>query len=116
VKISAADINTSLAGSSAAVSKPRAENGPSQKGQTAGENSSISTSELQKVVRQMQHKLDSSNIGLAYKFYGAKENKIAVKVINKDTGDVIREIPPKEMQALQIKMGELVSMIFDGKA
>ncbi len=55
------------------------------------------------------------NVSLQYSVYGAKDDKIAVKVVDRDTGKVIREIPAKEIQALQDKMSELVGMIFDHK-
>jgi flagellar protein FlaG len=71
---------------------------------------------LKKMVDEMQGHLDSMNVSLKYFLYGTHENKVAVKVINKETGKVIREIPPKEMQALQTKMGELVGMLFDEMA
>ena len=41
------------------------------------------------------------NVSLQYSFYGTGGEKVAVKVVNRETGDVIREIPSKEMQALQ---------------
>lgn len=75
-----------------------------------------SPKELQKMVDETQALLDSMNVSLKYFLYGTHENKVAVKVINKETGDVIREIPPKEMQALQTKIGELVGMLFDKMA
>lgn len=76
----------------------------------------ISTNaQIQKIVSQMQSKVDSMNISLQYSMYGENDNKVSVKVINKETGDLIREIPPKEIQELQKKIGELVGMIFNKK-
>jgi flagellar protein FlaG len=72
--------------------------------------------QLKQMVAEMQGHLDSMNVRLKYFLYGAHENKVAVKVLDSETGKVIREIPPKEMQALQTKMGELVGMLFDKKA
>jgi uncharacterized FlaG/YvyC family protein len=63
----------------------------------------------------MQGQLDSMNISLQYSVYGDKDDKVAVRVVDKDTGKVIREIPPKEIQALQDQMSKLVGMIFDHK-
>ena len=88
----------------------------SQPLQVAGGNADASPAQVKQMVAEMQSQLDSKNISLQYSLYGEHENKIAVKVVDKETGDVIREIPPKEMQALQAKMGELVGKIFDGKA
>ena len=73
----------------------------------------VSPEHVKQMVAEMQGHLDSMNISLQYSFYGEHDQKVAVKVVDKETGDVIREIPPKEMQALQIKMSELCGMIFN---
>ena len=83
--------------------------------QTTGGDAGISPVQVKQMVAEMQGHLDSMNISLQYCFYGVHDEKVAVKVVNKETGDVIREIPPKEMQALQTKMSELCGMIFNKK-
>jgi uncharacterized FlaG/YvyC family protein len=94
------------------VSAPvkQASSSPAAKG-----NDIISAEKVKQMVQQMQSHLDSMNISLQYYFYGKHNQKIAIKVVNKETGAVIREIPPKEMQALQVKMSELCGMIFNGE-
>jgi flagellar protein FlaG len=104
-----------MAGSSVTASAPRPVSESSRAGQAPGGGASVCPAELQQVVEQMQGQLDSMNISLQYSVYGANDNKIAVKVVDRDTGKVIREIPAKEVQALQDKMSELVGMIFDHK-
>lgn len=83
--------------------------------QTTDSDAGVSPVQVKQMVAEMQGHLDSMNISLQYCFYGEHDQKIAIKVVNKETGDVIREIPPKEMQALQIKMSELCGMIFNKK-
>jgi flagellar protein FlaG len=112
---SVVSMNSALAGSSAAASTPRPVNESPQAAQTPGGGASASPAELKQIVGQIQSQLDSMNISLQYSVYGDNDNKIAVKVVDRDTGKVIREIPAKEMQALQDKMSELVGMIFDHK-
>jgi uncharacterized FlaG/YvyC family protein len=87
----------------------------SQFAKTTGGNDEPSPAQLKQMVADMQDQLDSMNISLQYSLYGKNDRNIAVKVVNKETGDVIREIPPKEMQALQDKMSDLVGMIFNDK-
>ncbi|TSA46236.1 MAG: hypothetical protein D4R56_04235 [Deltaproteobacteria bacterium] len=82
----------------------------------AGGNADVSPAQVKQIVAEMQSNLDSMNHGLQYSFYGEHDEKIAVKVVNKETGEVIREIPSKEIQSFQAKMGELVGKIFNGKA
>ncbi len=112
---SVASINSALAGSSAVAGTPRPVNESSQAAQAPGGGASVSPAEVKQIVGQIQSQLDSMNISLQYSVYGDKDDKVAVKVVDRDTGKVIREIPSKEMQALQIKMRELVGMIFDHK-
>jgi flagellar protein FlaG len=104
-----------MAGSSVTASAPRPVNESSQAGRAPGGDAQVSPAELKQVVEQIQGQLDSMNISLQYSVYGDNDSKIAVKVVDRDTGKVIREIPSKEMQALQTKMRELVGMIFDHK-
>lgn len=44
-----------------------------------------------------------------------KTNQILVKVIDKDTGELIREIPPEKTLDLVAKMMELAGIIIDAK-
>jgi flagellar protein FlaG len=92
----------------------------SQRPQAAASRSSgvagDSHANVREIVKNMQSQLDSMNVSLQYRVYGENDEKIAIRVVNRDTGDVIREFPPKEMQALQAKMSELVGMIFNDNA
>ena len=112
---SVASIPGAIAGSSAAASGPRLVSESPQTGQAPGAEASVSHEDVKQVVVQMQGQLDSMNISLQYSVYGDKDDKIAVKVVDRDTGKIIREIPSKEMRALQEKMRELVGIIFDHK-
>jgi flagellar protein FlaG len=87
----------------------------SQPAQTTVGNVDVSPAQVKQIVAEMQSNLDGMNIGMEYSFYGKNNSEIAVKVVNKENGEVIREIPPKEVQALQVKIGELVGNIFDRK-
>jgi flagellar protein FlaG len=41
---------------------------------------------------------------------------VVVKVVDGDTDKVIREIPPKELQNLHIRLREAIGVLFDNKA
>ncbi|TFG60812.1 MAG: flagellar protein FlaG [Spirochaetales bacterium] len=48
------------------------------------------------------------------KFYVNEElDQVVVKVIDSATDKVIREIPPEELQRLQVKIREAVGLLFD---
>jgi len=38
-----------------------------------------------------------------------------IKIVDKDSGDVIREIPPEEVRKLAEKLDEMVGLLFDKK-
>lgn len=67
------------------------------------------------LVADVQKKLDSMNVSVTFSTYG-KNNSIAVKVVEKKSGDVIREIPPKELQDLADKLDEMIGLIFSKSA
>ncbi len=124
MNISSVDTSGAMPDSSIKVTAPAqtmASFGPAQKTvpapsvQSIGGDGNVSPEQVKQMVAEMQYQLDSMNISLQYSFYGAHDEKIAIKVVNKETGDIIREIPPKEMQALQVKMSELCGMIFNEK-
>jgi len=69
--------------------------------------------QLSQVVREMQNQISQANVSLEFSTYGAKGDRIAVVVADKETGEVIREIPAKEIQNLYNKMTELAGMIFN---
>lgn len=83
-------------------------------GNGTGGNGDVSPAKVKEMVAELQNQLDSMNVSLQYNLYGENSDKISVKVVDKVTGNVIREIPSKEMQSLQTKMSELVGMIFNG--
>ena len=45
-----------------------------------------------------------------------KTGEVFVRVVDKETGDVIREIPPEELVALSERIRETVGLIFEGEA
>jgi uncharacterized FlaG/YvyC family protein len=111
VNISSVDMSGAMTGASGTVAASVRSTETYQSAQTTG--GDVSVAQVEEMVADMQYQLDSMNISLQYTLYGDHAEKIAVKVVNKDTGVVIREIPPKEMRALQAKMSELVGMIFN---
>jgi len=63
--------------------------------------------------RKIQEQLNITNISIAFTPYGAKNEKVAIKVMDRETGKVIREIPPEEIQNLSAKLGQLAGIIFN---
>ncbi|MBE0558555.1 MAG: flagellar protein FlaG, partial [Proteobacteria bacterium] len=99
--------------SAAAVTEPRMQIDSTQTYPISGGNGAAKQQEIKQVVEKMQEQIDSMNISLQYSTYGPDDEKIAVAVVNKETGELIREIPPKELRNLYAKMSELAGMIFN---
>lgn len=99
------------ASSPAAAANPAPRQEPSRSVQAAVE---VNNEKMHELIEEMQGHISSMNVNLRFSTYG--EHKIAISVVNEDTGEVIREIPAKEIQALHAKMSELAGMIFNESA
>ena len=82
----------------------------SQTQKSSNENSKVRPEEMTHI---MQDQLDGMNVSLKYFTYGDSGERIAIAVVNTITGEVVREIPAKELRALYAKMNELVGMILN---
>lgn len=113
MNISAVDTSSTVtSGAVAAMQpKPQVETSPGQQASEGG--AAAGQKEVKKIVEKMQEQIDSMNISLQYSTYGDRGEKIAVSVVNKETGELIREIPSKELRNLYNKMSELAGMIFN---
>jgi flagellar protein FlaG len=87
-----------------------------QAAQTFQEIRPISNEAANQLLQQIQSHVQSMNISLSFSTYGKKGEDISVVVTDRDTGKVIREIPPKEIQDLYTKIGELVGLILNHSA
>ncbi len=74
---------------------------------------SVNDQQLRELTEKLQGYVDKMNIKIAFSTYGERR-KTAVTVSEKETGKLIREIPPEELQRLHVKMEELAGMIFNG--
>jgi flagellar protein FlaG len=82
-------------------------------GKAPQESATLSTETIKQMLTAIESHLQSMNISLSFSTYGEKSEDISVVVTDKDTGKVIREIPPKEIQHLYTKLEELVGIIFN---
>jgi len=64
-------------------------------------------SDINSIVEQFSGKISFS--------FDPETNKVSIQVIDKETGEVIRQIPLKEMQNLMEKMEEIAGIIYDGR-
>lgn len=85
-------------------------------GKTAEAGTSLSTRQAEELVAMIQAHISSMNINVSFSTYGDEKERTAIVVTEKESGKVIREIPPEELQKLHMKMEELLGMIFNDRA
>ena len=73
----------------------------------------VNNQSLEEITKKIEDSVANSNISLDFSRYGEKSDKISVTVKEKESGKIIREIPPEELQRLQIKMEELVGILLN---
>jgi flagellar protein FlaG len=111
-KVNVSSVNVSGAMAGAPVAAAALRQPSSSQGQTA-ENAAASSEQVKQMVDEMQSQIERMNVSLQFYTYGENGENIAVVVADKETGEVIREIPSKEIQNLYAKMSELAGMIFN---
>jgi uncharacterized FlaG/YvyC family protein len=82
----------------------------------AGDGASVSAEQIKRMVGEIDTQLQRMNVSLEFSRYGGHGEKIAVVVADKATGEVIREIPSKELQNLYNRINDLAGIIFDKRA
>jgi len=66
----------------------------------------------ERVVEALQKYLNSMNVNLQFKVHKGTRT-VVVSVVNADTGEVIRQIPPEQMLDAIAKLDELVGTLLD---
>lgn len=69
---------------------------------------------VKKAAEEINKRFDSSNKTFRF-FVDEKTGQVVIKIINKDTNEVIKEIPSAELLDLQAKIEEMVGLIIDRK-
>jgi flagellar protein FlaG len=101
------------------LTAPAATGRPAQQEPSAAEEArareSARAEAVQKLIEQLKENLSPAKISIAFTPYGAKNERVAIRVLDKESGKVIREIPPEEIQSLYAKMSDLAGMLIDAK-
>jgi uncharacterized FlaG/YvyC family protein len=85
-------------------------------GQAPEESRPISPEASKQLIQAIESQLQSMNVSLSFSKYGKNGDDVAVTVKERDTGKIIREIPPEDLQNLYTKLGELIGIIFNHPA
>ncbi|MFP5213448.1 MAG: flagellar protein FlaG [Acidobacteriota bacterium] len=76
--------------------------------------SELAPEDMKDLAEEVQSYLEDLNIDLNFKVTD-KTGDLVVKVLNRETGDTIRQIPPEDLVKLREKLQELRGVLFDGK-
>jgi uncharacterized FlaG/YvyC family protein len=106
-------------GSAGALVNAGGEGVPARKSAEAGEkntsggDAALTAQQVKQVAEELQEQMRFMGISLNFTPYGENKERMAVIVTDEKTGKVIREIPPKEIQNLYVKMSELIGAMFN---
>lgn len=75
----------------------------------------LSRSELQAALNDVQERMDQMGTNLQFAMDKVAED-IVVKVTDKESGELIRQIPSEDVVKLRKKLEELSGLLFDEKA
>jgi len=70
---------------------------------------------LKEVLEVARNYFHISDVSLDFSIHG-ETGRIKVSVTDKETGDLIREIPPEQVLNLMAKLDEMMGILFDQKA
>jgi flagellar protein FlaG len=91
----------------------RTEENPSN-GSDTGKGKEPTQEEVKSKIDQANQELKHAKTGLDFKYHEATK-RISITVYDKDTKEIIREIPPEKSLDMLEKMWELAGMIVDDK-
>lgn len=83
-----------------------------EKAITKGEHIPISEQQLIKAIERAIKAVQGQSTQLEFSIHD-QTRRILVKVMNKDTGEIIREIPPEKSMDLLVKLWEMAGILVD---
>jgi flagellar protein FlaG len=113
VSVNPVEASSPIHPAAAAAPVPARSDPAAQKGEETVAERSVAPEEVRQMIAEIQEEIDTMNVSLSFSTYGEQGEYIAVIVADKETGEVIREIPAKEIQDLFRKMSELSGVIFN---
>jgi flagellar protein FlaG len=69
--------------------------------------------QIRRMIEEIRSQFNTMNLSLNFSTYGKHNEEVAIEVIDEETGRVVREIPPKELQQLSTKFDELIGLLFN---
>ena len=102
----------------AAVTKEQSENGQGENkgndGRQQSKNSQSASDPLKRAVAEMNKKIGNSNSEAIFGIH-EKTDRITIKIVDKDTKEVVKEFPPEKTLDMIAKVWEIAGILVDEK-
>jgi flagellar protein FlaG len=72
--------------------------------------------EVRELAEEMNEIMDDLKTSLGFSIRDELPNQVVVEIKNRETGDLIRQIPAEQLISIKEKMDEFTGMIFDTSA
>ena len=112
---SQAQTNESVVSESKALRVSPVSTGPLLNNSLGAKDKPLNEKDLKKAVDRLNKFVETDNVRVEYDVHPQFKD-IMIRIIDKKTGDVITEVPPKKILDMVAKMCELAGVIFDKKA
>lgn len=88
--------------------------GSNQIGQDSGQGKDASENQIKQAIRDANNKMKTHRTRCEFSYH-EETKRVSIKVMDEDTKEVIREIPPEETLQMIEKMWELAGLLVDEK-
>ncbi|MCM1261185.1 MAG: flagellar protein FlaG [Butyrivibrio sp.] len=124
MEVSSDDQTVNVDTTTAAVVKTQAENSENDGNTNSGNNannglqqamnSQSANEQLKKAVAEMNRKINNTNEEAVFGIH-EKTNRITIKIVDKDTKEIIKEFPPEKTLDMIAKVWEMAGILVDEK-
>ena len=81
--------------------------------QANGQQKIESVEQMKELREELNEQMEELQTNLGFSISEEHDNKVVVEIKNRDTQEIIKQIPPEEMLDIQEKMAELTGLLFD---
>lgn len=98
----------------ASVAQSQAENEQGGSDKNSGQQQSAASENLKRAVAEMNRKINNSNEEAVFGVH-EKTNRVTIKIVDKDTKEVIKEFPPEKTLDMIARVWEMAGILVDEK-
>jgi len=84
-----------------------------QKTDQAVQDQALSAKEIENITEDLNNYMTDLQTNLRFSMYEKLDHQVVVQIKNKETDELIKQIPSEELLKLRVKMEELSGLLFD---